>query len=349
LQFYSRRNLCRVIKFCNKHGLSPSVKAGGYGTGGWAINGDIVIDLSNIQDIDIEPPQEGDGYTSLRDTAMSISKGKGRVGEPVPDLSGPASRKHLFEGLAKQAAPSADALPLAWLYSTASTAVASFLHGHEMPPDSFGEEPRRLPLNRGSLGVDGSVLTVSTVPPVGETLTSHLDSSSLSSATRFGSGSGTSLLSSASGNGSSTLPTNPATSGLPHSDSAVSAGPVGAPFAWTETFETAPTCPDPFAYMDNAEPPMSGVSLPSPLASSTTSWGSDAALLAHPLFSGNMPSHLTRPVPPHTHAYVSFGAGSKQKDVDQFTASHPLGDGVVPYHVPLCVHLLRCTLVSYPV
>jgi hypothetical protein len=83
-----------------------------------------------------------------------------------------------------------------------------------------------------------------------------------------------------------------------------------------------------------------GVSPPTPLASSTTSWGADAALLAHPLLSGDVPPHLTRPVPPYTHAYVSFGAGARQKDVDLFTAHHPLDDGVVPYHVPLCVYLL---------
>jgi hypothetical protein len=69
-------------------------------------------------------------------------------------------------------------------------------------------------------------------------------------------------------------------------------------------------------------------------------WGSDAALLAHPLFAGDVPSHLTRPVPPHTHAYVSFGAGAKQKDVDTFTAANPLEGGIVPYHIPLCVNLL---------
>lgn len=339
-----------MIKFCNTHGLLPSVKAGGYGTGGWAINGDIVIDLSKIQDIDIEPPQrEGDGYTSLRDTSMSISKGKARVGEPVPDWSGPASRTHFFEGLAEQAAPGTDDLPLAWLYSTASAAVASFLHGPAMLPDSFGEEPRRLPVNRLVLGVDDSVLTASTVPPVGEMLTSHPDSSPLSSATRSSSGRGTSPLSSASGNAWPTLAATPATSSSPHSDYAVSAGPAGSPFAWTETFETAPTRPDPFAYMDNAEPPMLGVSPPTPLALSTTSWGSDTALLAHPLFSGNVPSHLTRPVPPHTHAYVSFGGGARQKDVDLFTAAHLLGDGVVPYHVPLCVCLLQHILVSHTV
>jgi hypothetical protein len=90
--------------------------------------------------------------------------------------------------------------------------------------------------------------------------------------------------------------------------------------------------------MDSAaEPPVFGLSPSIPLSSSTTSWGNDAALLSHPLFTGDVPPHLTRPEPPYTHAYVAFGAGAKQKDVDQFTADHPLDDGVVPYHVPLCV------------
>ena len=34
-----------IIKFCTQHGLSPSVRAGGYAIAGWAVAGDIVIDL----------------------------------------------------------------------------------------------------------------------------------------------------------------------------------------------------------------------------------------------------------------------------------------------------------------
>jgi hypothetical protein len=111
------------------------------------------------------------------------------------------------------------------------------------------------------------------------------------------------------------------------------------PFACAEPFETAPSLPDPFSYIDSAESPMTGVSLPAPLGTNMI-WDSDAALLAHPLFAGEVPSHLTRPAPPYTHAYVSFGAGAGQKDVDIFTAEHPLEGGVVPYHIPLCVWLL---------
>jgi hypothetical protein len=33
------------------------------------------------------------------------------------------------------------------LYSTASTTVVSFLHGPALPPDDFGEEPRRAPVD----------------------------------------------------------------------------------------------------------------------------------------------------------------------------------------------------------
>lgn len=52
-----------------------------------------------------------------------------------------------------------------------------------------------------------------------------------------------------------------------------------------------------------------------------------------------MPVHVE---PIHPYAYVTFGAGMRQKEVDNFTAKHKLearylagtGDGI-PYHVPL--------------
>jgi hypothetical protein len=54
-------------------------------------------------------------YTSLHNTAMSINKGKAHVGEPVPDLSGPAIQKHVFEGQAEQGTPGINNLLIAWL------------------------------------------------------------------------------------------------------------------------------------------------------------------------------------------------------------------------------------------
>lgn len=271
--------------------------------------------------MDIEPPQPGGGgYTSLRDTPQSADKGKARVGEPVLDLSGPVTRKRIFEA---EDAAIPGIPPTAWLYSTASAAVASFLHGPALLPDDSGEEPRRQATNRRRLDIDGSALVVATHSLLTEPPLTH------SNLVSSGSGSDTH---SSTLSGASTHATTPASSRSPHSDS--SAPP--APSTWTESFDMAPSRPDPFAYIDNIDPPIFNPSPPTPLTSSAAAWGADAALLAHPLFAGDVPSH---PAPPHTHAYVSFGSGSRQKDVDAFTAAHPLDGGIVPYHVPLCVQL----------
>ena len=49
--------------------------------------------------------------------------------------------------------------------------------------------------------------------------------------------------------------------------------------------------------------------------------------------------------PVHPHAYVTFGAGMRQKEVDMYTAEHPFvglnpvtgerEEGTVPYHIPM--------------
>ncbi|KAJ3555387.1 hypothetical protein NM688_g2606 [Phlebia brevispora] len=80
-----------IVKFCVKHSLSPSVRAGGYGIAGWAVAGDVVIDMSLIKDIDIEPPLlEGEGdcrWTCLTDMLPPGSKGKGRAAHEKPGTS----------------------------------------------------------------------------------------------------------------------------------------------------------------------------------------------------------------------------------------------------------------------
>lgn len=49
-------------------------------------------------------------------------------------------------------------------------------------------------------------------------------------------------------------------------------------------------------------------------------------------------------MPVHEQAFVTFGSGMKQKDIDLFTSDRPLpatspnGEySLIPYHVPLCV------------
>ena len=257
-------------------------------------------------------------------------------------LSGPAAQKRLPEGDAKQPVSMPGGLPTAWLYSATSAAVASFLHGPAMLPDNFGEEPRRPAVGRPRLDLSPSTMTASSQPRVDESVRSHSDNSPFSLVSGFGSSSGTSALpsafSSSPASGWGTHATTPELSRSPHSDSGVSAPPPTSPFVGAEPPGTASSRPDPFAYIDSAESPKLGVSPPMS-SGPTTNWGSDVALLEHPLFARDVPPHLTRPVPPHAYAYVSLGAGANQNDVDVFTAAHPLDGGVVPYHIPLCVYL----------
>lgn len=82
------KDVSAAVRFCTKHGLSPSVKAGGYATAGWSVAGDVIIDLSMMRECDIEPPlpeaeveaQGGKDWTRLRDMPLPGSKGKGRAG-----------------------------------------------------------------------------------------------------------------------------------------------------------------------------------------------------------------------------------------------------------------------------
>ena len=69
---------------------------------------------------------------------------------------------------------------------------------------------------------------------------------------------------------------------------------------------------------------------------STSALFSGPSLLALPY------ARLTTSEPIHQHAYVTFGAGMRQKEIDQYTAQNPLegtsltGEAShIPYHVPL--------------
>ncbi|KAL5512481.1 hypothetical protein ACEPAG_3134 [Sanghuangporus baumii] len=80
----STEDVSKILKFCTKHALHPSIKSGGYGIAGWAINGDVVVDLSKLNGIYIEAPSPSEGgkeFTSLRDmpTFGRDEKGKAKV------------------------------------------------------------------------------------------------------------------------------------------------------------------------------------------------------------------------------------------------------------------------------
>lgn len=59
-----------------RRNFALSVKSGGYGTAGWAINGDIVVDLQMLKGVDVEEPRLDGSYVGLRDMLEPWSKGK---------------------------------------------------------------------------------------------------------------------------------------------------------------------------------------------------------------------------------------------------------------------------------
>ncbi|CAE6487788.1 unnamed protein product [Rhizoctonia solani] len=62
-------DVSEIVKFCKKHQLSPSAKSGGYGTHGWAVEGDVVIDMRLISQIRIERPgKTTPDWTSMRES-----------------------------------------------------------------------------------------------------------------------------------------------------------------------------------------------------------------------------------------------------------------------------------------
>lgn len=94
---------------------------------------------------------------------------------------------------------------------------------------------------------------------------------------------------------------------------------------------------DPFGYLDGPSQ-----NLPPPSSTSQLVWHLPGSMFTSPAFLSSTQNMLTYATPIHPHAYVTFGAGVRQKEVDQFCAANPLeaqslagGRSVVPYHIPL--------------
>lgn len=60
-----------TIIFCNTHGLSPSVKGAGYGTAGWAVGGDVIMDMRNISGAKIDIPGSNGTPTPASDAGAA--------------------------------------------------------------------------------------------------------------------------------------------------------------------------------------------------------------------------------------------------------------------------------------
>lgn len=180
------QDVSAIVRFCVKHNLSPSIKAGGYAIAGWSVAGDVVIDLSMMREIDIEPPipaDDGHTWTSLKDMPRANSEGITVSGVAQSATSNPTTQpmqidSPLVEGAtpvtstkrrredtpppeAEGSQPSSTSIPGQVLsrpgddahlrsYDAASTSVGSFLRGPPLPRVE-GETPRQPPTNRPRL------------------------------------------------------------------------------------------------------------------------------------------------------------------------------------------------------
>ncbi|KAH7921645.1 hypothetical protein BV22DRAFT_1038410 [Leucogyrophana mollusca] len=298
------QDVSQFILFCTKHSLFPSVKAGGYGTAGWAVGGDIIVDLSRLVDIDIEPPTAEGAFTSIRDMPSISSKGKARAGPPVTGSTSSGKRRREDDARLRD-------------YDSASHSVANFLHASvPLAPETDRSPPtirRKLedlspPLASPQISVDSS----------GSSRSSNLVSSTSASGR-----SANSPLFPFAGRGSTEL-----TTPSPHSGSSGN-------LAGVDSERSAPG--DPFGYLDDGPR--------QPSASFRHQRITPGALFASPGFLDSPHNILTHATPVHSHAFLTFGAGMRQKEVDMFSAANPLGAvslsggrGAVPYHVPFAAH-----------
>jgi len=329
------KDVSAIVRFCSKHQLSPSVRAGGYGIAGWAVAGDVIIDMSLMKDIDIEAPipaNDGVTWTRLKDMPEPGSKGKGRAPAPV-ELSRTSIKRPREDDNASETSP--PPRPLRgfgynpWTsFDSASSATGTFLRGPALPTEE-GEIPREPPRNRPRLHSPDPDRARLHAPPLEKRVSSS--GSDVSAQT-------------VDSRSSFTRSTGTAETTPPPSEKEEGAAPT-APITDRRAGNA-----DPFGYISGASPsrlPMYGavdLAAPSFVSSSVQgpSWSSGGVssspfgfpsnmLMSRPLGPLSAPPNLlgmanpsAAPAQPiHNHAYVTFGAGVKQKEWDIYTAENP--------------------------
>ncbi|KAJ3923870.1 hypothetical protein F5877DRAFT_87332 [Lentinula edodes] len=290
-------DVSKIILFCRKHAFSPSVKAGGFGTAGWAVGGEVIIDLSRIGDVDVEPPNEKSSYTSIRDMAPSNSKGKKPEITPS-DVNSGKRRREEDDKLRK--------------YHAASGSVAAFL---QEPSRSDSPPPNvRRRLNKSTEGSHDNISDTNIRAVQSPTLDSNVEAPDVS------------LGDDARNARSAHANDNTDSSNAPFD---------ADPFGYLEERNSS-------GYPGRSNLQSTSRTLYDSWGSGSRSIGSSVAITTAPAVLHSIPSQ-TQAI--HTHAYVTFGAGMRQKEIDTFTANNPLraqlisgGQDTVPYHVPFAAH-----------
>lgn len=320
-------DVSKVVLFCTKHSLSPSVKAGGYGTAGWSISGDIIIDVSKLQEVDIEVPKEDGSFTSLRDVASANSKGKT---SQAPSGINPGKRRREDDANLRH-------------YDSASHVVASFLRGPPLTTNTV-EGPSPSVRRRVEAPASPDAPSDSSSPQGIAQGSSASSNSGFTSREQSTSTIGTTpspppdnviITTFAAVRPANTNEPSNVTVARPLAGSS-NASADSNPFGYLETPNNFPPAPPPTSLQSNYNP--------FPLTSTAWSPGYGNSLASSLEQFGRM--QIPAPAEPiYPHAYVTFGAGMRQKEIDTFTARHKLearyltgdGDGI-PYHVPFSAH-----------
>ena len=363
------------------------MKAGGYAIAGWAVAGDVVIDLNMMRDINIESPiPTDDGYTwtSLREMPRGNSQATGVLGVRLTATSDLVAQSAAQTGTTtkrrredspppgiesshpSQTAPAR--LPIFPIgedahlrsYDAASTGVGTFLRGPPLPIVE-GETPRQPPTNRPR--VHSPEPQQSEAPEIQDRQISS------DSATSTG-GSGSDASSTSNTSSANTPVEGPGTGSNKTNSYSSNADPFGYIPGMSSTPASTSTRPPTYTRVEPTIPVVQPIS--SSMYPTLGSWtnpitvgagpGSSAAIRSP--FGFNNPS-ITRQFTPaspfgfppsypmralsvanpiHSHAYVTIGAGMRQKEVDMFTSANALEgtnrltgareEKVVPYHIP---------------
>ncbi|KAJ7157802.1 hypothetical protein C8R46DRAFT_1225560 [Mycena filopes] len=300
-------DVSKIILFCSKHSLSLSVKAGGYGTGGWAIGGTFTFEpdfcfpiltktlkailSAMFQNSSPSAPTEGGGYTSLRaqDAANKLKD------------NGPSGKRRREEDSALR------------FYDSASETVANFLRGPYQVGWDLPQTVRRR-------------VEEPSAPPAPAPAPHHdFDSAGSDS-------------SSDDSHGPAPTTVTPPT---PASPSATGGGRSSRPVVGG----------DPFGYLNAptnfpAPTPASAAQSPYNPRAGPDPWGPRSGTL---IANSNLPpvplNLASQAEPIYPNAYVTFGAGMRQKEIDTYTANHQLEahslagpNTTIPYHVPFSAH-----------
>ncbi|KAN0062702.1 hypothetical protein ACQY0O_004897 [Thecaphora frezii] len=87
----SAHEISVLIRFCNQHKLSPSIRSGGFATAGWAIQGDLIIDTCKMNDVRFTLPRTPRLVQSNAATAAAPSSAQESVAGFAAHPRAPAS------------------------------------------------------------------------------------------------------------------------------------------------------------------------------------------------------------------------------------------------------------------